>query len=508
VTSGATIPAWLARCLEDLRQCGAAEVAAVLPARSRAGPPKGLLFRLQERIDRRLFQRMPDAFQPMSVRAALPRCPVIHEPATDTEVDVVLDPLALLADDAAAPPPPRYGVWTVAFGRSGDPKTQTTPAYWEVVEGMPATETRLCIRRNGLDSTRVCYVSVAPTDRRSVSRSQNRVYWKMAAALVSQLRQLWQDPQAFTRGLQGATQFDSVQDPSAMPGNLAVARGCTRLVGRYVADKWRDARHREQWALAYRLGNGRLETLLPPTDRFWADPFPVRVGSEYYVFHEELLFSIGKGYLVVTVLDATGRVLERCTPVLEEDHHLSYPFVFQWGGDFFMIPETAAREQVRLYRCVRFPDRWKLERVLLSNLRAFDATAAYRFGRWWLFAAVAPYGAGGGYMDALHLFHADSPLGPWTPHRTNPVNSDVRSARPAGRLFERDGYLHRPAQDCSKHYGYAVSVNRIVRLDPESYDEVEVDKLLPTCLPHVTGVHTLNTAGELTVIDCLMRRRL
>ena len=127
------------------------------------------------------------------------------------------------------------------------------------------------------------------------------------------------------------------------------------------------------------------------------------------------------------------------------------------------------------------------------------------FGKWWLFASIPVSGAG--TSGELHLFYADSPLGPWTPHRANPVKSDVRSARPAGRIFERDGQFYRPAQDCSRRYGYAVSINRIVQLNPDFYREVEVDKLVPNGKPDVAGVHTLNMADDMTVIDCLVRRR-
>lgn len=515
VASGDTVPAWLCRCLEEASRGGVAEVVGILRAPGPRHATGSALYRLHTRVDRRLFRRMPDALAPVSIAAALPHCPVL----TGSEVgdrnpaeppDVVIDPFALVPMNGGAPHP-RYGVWTLTFGRTGDPKTQAAPGYWEVAEGTPETETRLCMRRNGSDGALAIHVSVAPTDRRSVSRNLNHIFWKMAGALGSKLRQLWQDPETFARGLDAVRPFDAVQHPSAPPRNLQVVRACTRLARRYIADKWRDAHSRAQWALAYQLGggvpgrSGTLETLLPPADRFWADPFPVRVGNEYYVFYEEARFATGKGYLLVTVLDEHGRILAPGIPVLEEDHHLSYPFVFQWGGDFFMIPETASQQCVQLYRCIRFPDRWKAERVLLSGLPAFDATPAFYFGRWWLFANVAPYGARS--MDELHLFHADSPLGPWAPHRANPVKSDVRSARPAGSLFERDGHLLRPAQDCSRHYGYAVSINRILRLDPEMYEEVEVDKIVPDWGPAVTGVHTFNSVGDLTVIDCLIRRR-
>jgi hypothetical protein len=98
-------------------------------------------------------------------------------------------------------------------------------------------------------------------------------------------------------------------------------------------------------------------------------------------------------------------------------------------------------------------------------------------------------------------------VGPWTPHRQNPIKSDVRSARPAGRIFERRGQFYRPAQDCSARYGYAVSINHILQLNPDTYQEAEVDKILPDWGPNVVGVHTLNQAGSVTVIDCLVRRR-
>lgn len=517
VTNGGTIPHWLCRCLDDMKRSGSAEVVLVLEAaRAAKRRPDSVLYRLHAHFDRLLFRRLPDALAPVSAHTALPHCPIIpqaqlrNRPLDDVPIDVVVDPFALLGPDCEAVRP-QYGTWTTTFGRSGDPKTQSTPGYWEVVEGVPETETRLCIRQGGIARMLAIYVSVAPTDRRSVSRSQNHVYWKLAAALASKLHALWKDPATFVRGLDAAMPFDAVRLPASAPANRAVVRACTGLVRRYIADKWRHARYRDQWALAYQMDggipgrSGTPRTLLPPPDRAWADPFPVRVGNEYYVFHEDWELPAGKGSLVVTVLDEKGNPLAQCLPVLEEAHHLSYPFVFPWDGNFFMVPESAAGNRVQLYRCVRFPDRWKRERVLLSEVRAFDPTPAYLCGRWWLFANVAPYGAGS--MDELQVFHADSPLGPWVPHGKNPVNSDVRSARPAGRIFERDGQIYRPAQDCSKHYGYAVSINRIARLDPEAYEEVEVDKILPSWGPEVTGVHTFNSAGELTVIDCVIRRR-
>jgi len=407
-----------------------------------------------------------------------------------------------------------YGVWSVPFGHSGDQRTQSTPAFWEVIEGSPSTETRLCVQRKGSSGKRVLYSAVAPTDRRSVSRSKSRLYWRVSAALVRHLRRLGEDPDGFVQRLAASAPSDVAATPSGAPagapGNLEMLQAGTRLARRYASDTWTRTLYREQWTLAYqhgrsdRPGTGPFHTLVPPVDRYWADPFPIRVGNEYYIFHEEAPLSHYKGSIVLSVVDNAGKSAGPI-PILEKDYHLSYPFVFQWDGEFFMIPETSSHHQVELYRCVAFPSRWKLERVLLSGLAASDPTPAFVFGKWWLFTSIPVSGAG--TAGELHLFYADSPLGPWTSHRANPVKSDVRSARPAGRIFENDGQFYRPAQDCSRRYGYAVSINRILQLNPDTYREVEVDKIVPTRDPTVVGVHTFNVAGDLTVIDCLVRRR-
>lgn len=536
VTDGETIPNWLFKCVEELERSRAAKFVLVWPAahdKKRRSfrfvqQLRHFLFRLYQNIDRYLFRRYPDALAPINLPSALPNCRAlagadlrsalagsqpVNTPLARTlqeeRIDVVLDPFSLLPDGRLAELS-RYGVWSTPFGQSGDPRTQSTPAFWEVIEGRPSTETRLCIHWKGLDEKFSLYVSVAPTDRRSVSRSLNHIYWKISAALARKIQKLWEDPDAFLGKLKAAAPFEVAKRPLRPPGNLEMVRAWAFLPRRYASDKWKSALHRERWELAYqhRVGHqldmGAFQELIPPMDRYWADPFPIQVGNDYYIFHEELLYSTGKGSIVLTVVgDQAG--MAQPMPILEKDYHLSYPFVFQWDGDWFMIPETASHHQVELYHCVNFPSHWRLERVLLSGLTAFDPTLAFLSGRWWLFANIPAYGAG--TNDELHVFYADSPVGPWAPHRNNPIKSDVRSARPAGRIFENHGQFYRPAQDCSQRYGYAVSINRILQINAEAYEEVEVDKIIPNWGPHVAGVHTLNLAGNLTAIDRLVRRR-
>jgi hypothetical protein len=100
------------------------------------------------------------------------------------------------------------------------------------------------------------------------------------------------------------------------------------------------------------------------------------------------------------------------TPVLTRPYHLSYPFVFRWRDDWYMVPETLENRTVDLYRSTRFPYDWTHAGTLLEDVAAVDATLIERDGRWWLFTTIAPFG--GSENDELHIYLADTPLGPAT----------------------------------------------------------------------------------------------
>ena len=98
-------------------------------------------------------------------------------------------------------------------------------------------------------------------------------------------------------------------------------------------------------------------------------------------------------------------------------------------------------------------------------------------------------------------YSAASLGGPWHPHPGNPVVSDVRRARPAGRVLERDGCLLRPAQDGSGAYGRRIIWNRIEVLTPTDYRETPVGSIEPGWLPGVVCTHTYTADGRFEALD-------
>jgi hypothetical protein len=108
---------------------------------------------------------------------------------------------------------------------------------------------------------------------------------------------------------------------------------------------------------------------------------------------------------------------------------------------------------------------------------------------------------GGSCSDALHLWSAPSILGPWMPHRRNPVLIDIAAARPAGRVVRRGGRLIRPVQDCRCGYGAALALAEITRLDDDQFNQKVLATLRSGDLWPGRRLHTLNRAGRLECID-------
>jgi hypothetical protein len=531
-------PQWVRNIVQDIQRSDFARVSLIVENGDVDKPESGrlrkivknrhrLAYVLYTRIDERLFRKQPDAFTEISIADLVEDVPRIRvapikkrfsDYFTDEDVaairqydlDVVLRlGFRILRGDALKIS--RYGVWSYHHGDNlvnrGGPA-----GFWEVMEGEPVTGSVLQVLNDELDNGRVIYRSHAPTDTRSVYRNKDNFYRKSATFVVRKLKDVAERDAAALDDPGGTIFTPYTRRLYREPSNREMVRAGLRLAGKYVADKVRDRVFLDQWALAYRVHRGstgpdpglhRFKLLLPPRDRFWADPFPVYANGRHYVFVEELPFSTNVGHISVLELDEDG-TLQGTTRVIAKPHHLSYPFVFEWQGERFMIPETGANRSIEVYRAHAFPFEWKLETVLMDGAYAVDATLADVNGSWWMFVNMAVDGAIN--TDELHIFQAPSPFGPWHAHRRNPVKSDGRCARPAGRLFEWRGELYRPSQDCSGRYGSAIVINKVIQLNECEYRESAVSRIEPKWAPNLLATHTLNSTLGLTVADVLVRR--
>lgn len=203
--------------------------------------------------------------------------------------------------------------------------------------------------------------------------------------------------------------------------------------------------------------------------RFVADPFMVQRGGVWNMFFEVLNQATDRGEIgLATSSDGFGWTYQRI--VIAEPFHLSYPYVFEWQGETYMLPETLAAQAVQLYRAETFPTRWSRVASLVEGSCA-DPSIFHRDDKWWLFACTTPY-----QHDTLRLYFADELLGPWRQHPLNPIVSENRrNARPAGRVLTSDGKLLRFSQDCVPVYGTQVRAFEIRELTTARYVEEELE---------------------------------
>jgi hypothetical protein len=205
---------------------------------------------------------------------------------------------------------------------------------------------------------------------------------------------------------------------------------------------WRDIRH--------------------PDVAFVADPFLIRRDSVWHLFFELFNTKSGRGELgVASSTDLSSWRFEKV--VLAEPFHLSYPFVFEHEGAYFMIPESREAHGIRLYRATNFPLSWTFERELIVGDYS-DPSPVFFQGRWWIFACKAPY--------SLAIFYADALWGPWHEHAKSPVYvQDKGLARPGGRPVVVNGELIRFVQDNREGYGKKVRAMSVDTLSPTEFAE-------------------------------------
>ena len=264
------------------------------------------------------------------------------------------------------------------------------------------------------------------------------------------------------------------------------------------------------WQTAYRRldGQGIAEdgslsgapfALLPDDGkRFFADPFVIEHEGRTFLFVEEFPYALARGVISVAELRADGR-FGMPRQVIVEPHHLSYPQVFALGGEVWMIPETSSAREVILYRAEHFPDRWVRHATLIADREISDATLLERDGRFWLFGTERH--SQGNSSDTMVVFSADQLAGPWLPHPMNPVLIDRSAARPGGAFVQQGDRLFLPVQDGTRAYGGGLGLAELVELDQHAVRFAAPRPVRPGTAWDRTGIHTLNRAGGIEVID-------
>lgn len=235
-------------------------------------------------------------------------------------------------------------------------------------------------------------------------------------------------------------------------------------------------------------------TVIPNSTRYWAaDPMVFSHEGRTYIFAELYDYILYRGVIGVTEYLGDGR-FGPWKPIIREDFHMSYPYVFRANGEIWMIPETTQRKALLLYRAVEFPLRWELHKVIREGVR-------------WADTSIVPDGDGftgrtqsygsGAPKDLLLRLDRDLEL---VGEEHQPA-ADHRTSRPGGRPFFHGGSMWRVCQDCREGYGKAL----FFRSDREERHLMPQD-LHYSAEIFLDGMHTYSATEEFEVIDIKTRR--
>ena len=396
----------------------------------------------------------------------------------------------------------KFGIWYFDTTKT----YEDLEGFSEILNNIPIITSNLqCIKNIQEDEKNItkCY---SPTNFLSIKRSTNDLNWNKSKNILLSLEKLHR-----LKKLETDSKSEIIFKNNLILNNRQYIELLLKMMYNSIKLKIQNRFYFDQWVLMFNFNSqlstsfSKFQILKPSKDRFWADPHIIYEYGIYHIFLEEFLYAQNKGHITLFQMDKNGNILNK-KKILEKSYHMSYPFVFKYENTYYMIPETHSNHTIELYESTEFPFTWKFCKNLMNDVDAVDTTIFHHNDKWWLFTNISKYDQIKNWDD-LFLFSSDNLIdGIWKPHPCNPIVSDIRKSRSAGKIFLDNGNIIRPSQDGSTGYGSSIVLNKI-HLNEEKYTETVLKTLKPNWDSTIIGLHTIQHTSGLTMIDAKMKRK-
>lgn len=115
--------------------------------------------------------------------------------------------------------------------------------------------------------------------------------------------------------------------------------------------------------------------MVPSNNNYWyADPFVVDINDKSYIFCEQ--YDKRKHIGNIALFELNNNKISKPTTIIDEPFHMSFPNVFKFNNDFYMIPETSADKSIRIYKMLDNPYKW--ECIKQHKIESAVDTAVYK----------------------------------------------------------------------------------------------------------------------------------
>ncbi len=494
-----------------------------------------VVFRFHERLDKYVFRNQFDFDKKINIIDFIGDVPLIlYDQANDNSTNHIINEISektknynldiilnfgCASLNKALLKIPRYGIWSYKIGDHriirGIP-----PVYWEIVKRLPEIGCIVQKTQSDYNNESVIYRTTISTFTRSISINKNRAYGLASLIVPRLIKGLFDFGSSYLDKSISKFNSDTEIFSSRLYKSPTSLKALWNLILIFTINLYRNIVYikKDYWYLLFKINENKksfpatidtFELLTAPKGKFWADPFVVTKNGYHYIFVEEYLFKTKKAHISVLKLDERGSLLSN-DRIIEQPYHMSYPFIFELHNKYYMIPESREDRTIQLYTCTSFPDRWEFVMNLMDNVSATDSTLFFYNDKWWLFTAVDELNNPSVPFRELFLYYSEDLFsGHWKGHPMNPIIADVKTSRPAGKIFILNNKIYRPSQDCSGDYGKAFNFSQISKLNENEYEEILVSKVEPDWNSGLIGTHTFNFNDNITVIDASpVRKRI
>ena len=368
---------------------------------------------------------------------------------------------------------PRYGIWSFHYGDMKNYRGEP-PCFWEIYNNDPVSGAMLQRLTDRVDECIVVKEGYYKTNLTSYSGNIDSVHKEAAKFPMYVVRDIQNKNEHCFEALKKKNQEILSKEPT----NLQMVLFFCKIGKRKIIFNLNYKFRKTQWNIGVihepienLLDNNAIFDIywypLKKSDSFFlADPFGQMIADTMFIFCETCDMDTGFGEL--TTIELKNNVYSNPKIYFSElKCHVSYPCMFNFQGETYLVPESRQNRSILLYKAEKFPEKWILVNTIAKDINAADSTIFYFNDMWWLMYTDQSIGEN----SSLCILYSENLFGQWKSHPGNPVKQDIRSARPAGTPFVKDKILYRPSQDCSRIYGGKITINKVKILTTSQYFE-------------------------------------
>ena len=251
----------------------------------------------------------------------------------------------------------------------------------------------------------------------------------------------------------------------------------------------------------------------PFHDRWFADPFVLSVdGDEVTLLVEDYRYAEGQGRISRIIVDRKRGAIVSCKTILRGGHY-SFPAILRENGKVYLYPEQSRQGKLELYEycpktetCEYFQTLSEepltdaiIYKGVIYSTRLPEPNGKRLFGSSVLRTFKSPSDVQIAASQRSSAFGDSKQL--LCVQDANALNLELETlnqpktyvfgeciARNAGDFFECGGKVYRPAQECNRWYGNALSI--------QLYENGEFKEVR-----RIPRLHTLNSYQGVTVVD-------